>query len=164
MLQLDLQQILSQSIAFLLLLLVLRRFAWKPLLGVLDARRQKIEDDLRQAAQQRAETIRLQQELDQRLGQIGQEARTKIQQAIIEGKRVAVEVQEEARAHARTVIAKAKETVDLEIAKARVTLRDQVTAMTLEAAQRILQQKLDAPADRRLIEAALDELERQGRR
>ena len=101
MLQLDMQQILSQSVAFLLLLIVLRRFAWKPLLGVLDARRQKIEDDLRQAAQQRAEVARLQQELDQRLAAISDEARAKIQQAIIEGKRVAVEVQEDARAHAR---------------------------------------------------------------
>lgn len=161
MLQLDVQQILSQSLAFLLLLVVLRRFAWRPLLNLLDRRRQRIEDDLRQAAAQRSEAARLTEELNHRLAAIEAEARTKIQQAIIEGKRIAMEVQEDARVHARSVIAKAKETVDLEIAKAKVTLRDDMARMTMGAAERILRQKLDAPADRKLIDAVLDDLERQ---
>ncbi len=47
-------------------------------------------------------------------------------------------------------------------AKATVTLRDQVAAMTLEAVERILQQKLDAKTDQHLVETVLAELEGKG--
>jgi len=119
---LDLQQILSQALSFLLLLWVLRRFAWRPLLGVLDARRARIEEQLREAARHQEEAARLQQDLAARLAAIDEEARKNIQQAIQEGRRMAAEVQEDARAQAQQILAKSKETVELELAKAKVTL------------------------------------------
>ena len=160
MLQLDLQQVLSQALSFLILLWVLRRFAWKPLLGVLDARRRTIEDELRHAAQGRQDLERLKMEYSERVAKIDEEARAKIQQAVLEGKRISLEVQEQARAQGQAILMKSKETVELELAKAKVTLRDELASMTLEAVERILQQKLDAKADRQLIDAALDDLER----
>lgn len=161
MVQLDLQQIISQSLSFLILLWVLRRFAWRPLLGILDGRRRQIEDALQQAARGREDLARLQAEYQQRLATIDDEARRKIQQAILDGKRIALEIQEQARAQAHAVVEKSKETIALELAKAKVTLRDEVAAMTLEAVERILQRKLDAKADRQLIDAVLDELDRE---
>ena len=157
--QLEWQQILSQVLSFLILLWVLRRVAWRPLLGMLDQRRARIEDDLRQAAQQKADLARLQGEYQQRLTRIEEEARAKIQQAILEGKRIAGEVQEQARAQANAIMTKSKETVELELAKAKVTLRDQVAEMTMGAVERILREKLDVEKDRRLVEAVLDELD-----
>ena len=161
MLQLDLQQIISQALSFLLLLWVLRRFAWRPLLTILDQRRAHIEEALRRAAETKAELARLQAEYAQKLAGIHDEARAKIQQAILEGKRVAMEIQEQARAQGRELINKSKETIELELAKAKVTLRDQVAGMTLEALEKILRQKVDAKTDRHLVDAALDELEQE---
>ena len=161
MLQLDVQQIISQALSFLLLLWVLKRFAWRPLLAVLDERRARIERDLRDAALQKEEMSRLQEEYRKRLAVIEDEAREKIQQAVLEGKRVGLEIQDQARTQARAIIAKAQETVELELAKAKVTLRDQVAEMAVGAVERILREKLDAQADRRLVEAALDELEQR---
>ena len=160
MLALDLQQILSQAISFLVLLMILRRFAWRPLLTILDERRRRIETTLGDVARQKVEMERLQADYSQRLAKIDDEARVKIQQAVLEGKRIAIEVQEEARAQAQAILAKSKETVELELAKAKVTLRDQVADMTVEAVERVLQQKLDPKTDRALVESALDELER----
>ena len=159
-LQLDVQQILSQAVSFLLLLWLLRRFAWRPLLTLLDQRRARIEEDLRQAAQHKAELTRLQAEYSQRLATIDEEARTKIQQAILEGKRIAMEIQEHARAQGRDILTKSQETIALELAKARVTLRDQMAAMTIEAVEKILRQKLDEKANRHLVDSVLDDLER----
>ena len=161
MLQLDFQQILSQALAFIILWLVLKRFAWGPLLAVLDARRARIEEDLRKAAATQEATARLHHELSQRLLKIEDEARTKIQQAITDGKRVAAEIQEEARTQGAALVAKAKDTVELEIAKARVTLRDQVAQMTTDAVERILRQKLTDATDQRLVDGVLDELEQR---
>lgn len=158
-LQLDLQQILSQAISFVLLVVILRKLAWRPLLGMLDQRRARIEDELRQIAQSKAELARLQDDYTKRLAKIEDEARTKIQQAMLEGKRIAIELQEQARAQGYEIMNKAKDTVELELAKAKVTLRDQVATMTMDAVERILRRKLDPAADRRLIDDVLKELE-----
>ena len=157
--QLDWQQILSQAVSFLVLLWLLRRFAWQPLLGILDRRRQQIEDDLRQAAQQKEDLARLQEEYTQRIASIEDEARTKIQQAVLEGKRIGMEIQEQAREQGHALLTKSKETIELELAKAKVTLRDQLVAMTVGAVERILREKLDEEKDRRLVESVLEELE-----
>ena len=158
-LQPDLQQILSQAASFLILWAVLARFAWRPLLGILDARRARIEEDLRQAAQRKAETERLQTDYANRLEQINDEARVKIQQAILEGKRIASEIQEQARAQGAALVQKSKDTIELELAKAKVTLRDEVAAMAMHATERILRQKVDAKADRQLVDDVLNELD-----
>ena len=163
-LQPDLQQILSQTLSFFLLLWILRRVAWKPLLGILDARRAQIERELSEAAQAKAELTKLHEDYSKRLAAIDDQARVKLQQAILEGKRIGIEVQEEARAQAQAILAKAKDTVELELAKARTTLRNQIAEMTVDAVEKILQQKLDAKADHALIEAALDALERGARK
>ena len=159
-LQPDLQQILSQAVSFLLLLWLLRRFAWGPLLGVLDLRRNRIEEEFRQIAQTKSELARLQEDYGRRLAAIEEEARTKIQQAILDGKRVGAEIQEQAREQAAAILAKSKDAVEMELAKARVTLRDQVARMTIEAVERVLRGTLDAKTDRRLVDQILEELDR----
>jgi F-type H+-transporting ATPase subunit b len=158
-LQLDLQQIISQAVSFLILLWVLRRFAWRPLLTLLDQRRARIEEDLRRVAQAKVETERLQADYGRRLAAIEEEARTKIQQAILDGKRIAIEIQEQARAQGQALVTKAKETVELELVKAKVTLRDQVASMTVEAVERVLRKKLDERTDRALIDSVVEELD-----
>jgi len=155
----DLQQIVSQALSFLLLLWILRRFAWRPLLALLDQRRARIEEELRSVAQQKEELERLQADYGKRLAAIEEEARTKLQQAILEGKRISVEIQEQARAHGYALINKSKETIERELAKAKVTLRDEMAELTMEAVERVLRRKLDPAEDRRLIDSVLDELE-----
>ena len=158
-LQPDLQQIISQAVSFLLCLAILKRFAWTPLLGILDARRARIESDLKKAADAKTEMVRLQQDYSHRLAQIEEEARGKIQEAVVEGRRIAADIQEQARAQSTAIIEKSKQTVEQELAKARVMLRDQIARMTIDAAERILRQKLDERTDRQLIDRVLDELE-----
>ncbi len=160
-LQLDVQQIISQALSFLLLLWVLRRFAWGPLLAMLDERRARIERGFQEVSQRQDELARLQEDYSRRIAAIESEARAKIQESITEGKRVALEIQEQARAQGAALITKSKETVELELAKAKITLRDQMVALTTDAVERILHEKLDAEKDKRLVEAVLDELDRE---
>ena len=159
-----LAQIATNVLGFFLLVVILRKMFWGTILKLLDQRRAHIEEELRQVAQSKAELSRLQADYRQRLAQIEDEARTKIQEAILDGKRIAVEIQEQARKHGYALINKSKETIELELAKAKVTLRDQVAEMTMEALERILRCKLDAKTDRRLVETVLDELEQQSAR
>lgn len=159
MLQPDIQQILSQSFSFLILFLVLKKFAWPGLLNMLDTRRAKIEADLSKAEQARTEMLKMQEDLTQRLTQIDEEARQKIQQSINEGKQMAMEIQDEARQQAQAILKKSEEAVEMELAKARVTLRDQMADMTVVALERVLRKKMDEKTDQKLIEQVLAELE-----
>ena len=156
-------QILTTVVGFFLLVAVLRKLFWRSVLQLLDDRRRRIEEGLQNVTRSQQKLDRMQEEYSHRLAKIEDEARTKIQQAILEGKRISLEVQEEARAQAQAAMTKAKETVELELAKARVTLRDQVAAMTMEALERVLRQKLDAKTDRHVVDEVLDDLERHGR-
>lgn len=103
----------------------------------------------------------MQDDYARRIATIEHEAREKMQQAILDGKRIAMEIQEQARAQGYAILAKSKEAVELELTKAKATLRDQVAEMTVEALERILRQKLDERSDRRLVELVLAELSEQ---
>ncbi|MBI2105078.1 MAG: F0F1 ATP synthase subunit B [Candidatus Omnitrophica bacterium] len=155
-----LAQIVTTVLGFFLLVAVLRRFFWRTILRMLDERRQRIEEAFRQLASAKEDAVRLQADYGQRLARIEDEARGRLQQAILEGKRIAMEIQEEARTQGAVLVNKSKEAVALELAKAKVTLRDELAAMTMAAIERILRERLDAERDRRLVEETLDELER----
>ena len=156
-----LNQILTTALGFFLLVVILKKFFWSAILKMLDERRAYIEEELRQTAQRKAEMTRLQAEYQQRLTKIEEEARAKIQQALLDGKRMSVEIQEQARAQGYALVTKAKETIELELAKAKVTLRDQMVEMTVDAVERILRRKLDEKTDRQLVDAVLAELEQE---
>ena len=110
------QELSVQVVGFLLLFVIMRRIAWRPLLMILDQRRARIEEEFRRVAQTKNELARLQEDYGRRLSAIEDEARTKIQQAILEGKRIGGEIQEQAREQGTAILAKSKEAVELEIA------------------------------------------------
>jgi len=153
-----LEELLIQALGFVVLFLILRQFAWKPLLLLLDERRQRIEESFQSIEQAKRELESLQADYTRRLGTIDEEAREKIRQAIQEGRRMASEIQDEARAQSQGIIAKSQETIELELAKAKVSLRDELADMTIEAVQRLLRQKLDAKTDQQLVASILEEL------
>jgi F-type H+-transporting ATPase subunit b len=154
-----LTQIVTTVLGFFLLVVFLKKFFWSAILRMLDERRSTIEGRFRQIEQTQATLAGLQETLNRRLTVIDEEARAKIQQAILEGKRIAGEIQEEARAQAQAVIAKSKETIEIELAKAKVSLRDDLADLTVEAATRLLGERCDADADRRLVRSIIDGLE-----
>ena len=156
-----LTQLATTVLGFFLLVAFLKKFFWSAILRMLDERRNRIEGQFRHIEQTQAKLAGLQEELTHRLTAIDEEARAKIQQAILEGKRVAGEIQEDARAQAQAVIAKSKETIELELAKAKVSLRDELADLTVEAAARLLRERCDAEADRRLVRSIIDELGQQ---
>lgn len=156
---LDLAQILSHAIGFAVMLFVLRRFAWGPLLTVLDQRRRQIAGGLEDAERTKQEMARLKATYERELAKIEEAARKKLLETVNEGRRIAAEIEEEGRAKAQLELLKAKEALALEVAKAKVGLRDQIVTLTVEAAEKLLRQRVDEPRDRALVEAFLAELD-----
>ena len=155
-------QILAQFVvnilAFLLLLAILKKFAWGSLLKLIDERRDKIASEFEGIEKAKQELEKLKVEYQAHLTKIEEEARGKIQQAINDGRRIASEIEEDARTHARETLEKTKETVTLEVAKARVELKEQIVDLAIQATHKVLQQNLDEETDRRMIEAFIKDI------
>lgn len=153
-----LAQFVVNILAFLLLLAILRRFAWGRLLKLIDERREKIAAEFAAIDKAKEEMARLKSEYQERIAKIEEEARGKVQQAILDGRRIASEIEEDARSHARATLEKTKEAIAQEVAKARVELKEQVVDLAIQATHKILQQHLDEETDRRMIEAFIQEI------
>ena len=155
-------EILTHIVGFLLLLFVLRRVLWKPLLAQLDARRTTIATGLADVARAKADIERLQAGYTARLARVEDEARGHMREATLEGKRIATEIQDHARAEARKIVEEMKGKLHLEIAQAKVELRDQIAALVIESTQRLLRERVDVSKDKQLVTQFLDEIQAKG--
>ncbi len=154
---LEIQQILTQALGFLILLFILKKIAWKPLLSLLDERREKISSEFQTIDRTKSELSRLEQDYKARLADIDAQARQRIQEAISEGQRVSVEIQEKAREESKNILNKAKENIELEVAKARVELRNQVATLAIKAAEKVIKEELTEERHKRLVTEFIDE-------
>jgi F-type H+-transporting ATPase subunit b len=152
------QQILTQIFGFLILLWILKKYAWKPMLDMMDERRQKIADEFNKIDQLNADVAQLRQDLETRLARIEETAREKETVAIAEGRRISSELQVKAREDAREIIEKAKDNIELEVAKARVDLRNQIVEIAMDAAEKVIKEELDDAKHRQKIEEFIGEI------
>lgn len=155
-------EILTQAAAFTLLVLILKKFAWGPLLKLLDDRREKIRSGLEEIEKTKREVETLKAQYESHQAHIQEEARAKIQTAIDEGKRIAREIQDHARNEARAVLEKAKEDIQLETEKAQVQLRNEIADLTLSATERLMNEKMDEKKDKALVLDFIQDLEKLG--
>jgi F-type H+-transporting ATPase subunit b len=144
-------QILTQVLAFLIFLWILKRFAWGPIVGLLDERRAAIAQEFERLDRRREEAEKLRADYEGRLRAIEAEGRERIQEAVNEGRRVAQEIRQRAHDEAREITNKAKQNIQLEIDKARLQLKGEIVCMTISALERVLRQSLDREKHERLI-------------
>ncbi len=157
----NLPVLVTQIIGFLIVLWVLKRYAWRPVLGMLEERRAKIASEVASAHQLREQAEKLKAEYEEQLKQIEAQARQRLQAAVAEGQQVADEIKASAHAEARNITEKAKADLALEVKKARAELRSEIVALALGAAERLLQEKLDGDEHRRLVDRFLSDLQNQ---
>jgi len=151
----------TQILGFLIVLWVLRKVAWKPVLEMLESRRRKIAGDVDSAKKLREDAEKLKAEYEEHLRSIDAESRKRIQQAVQEGQKVADEIRARGEAERRKAAAEAKEEMALEYKKARASLRDDMVRLSLGAARELLRKELNEAEHRRLVDEFLSDLSRQ---
>jgi F-type H+-transporting ATPase subunit b len=158
MLEINPGLILWTIITFILVLMILRWTAWKPLMAALTAREDKIRGSLEQAEQARQQAQAL---LEQHRKQVAA-AEDQVQRILTEGRALAdrqkAEINEKAQSSARHMIAQAKEEIQREKDAALLQLRSEVADLAIGAAGKILDKNLDTPAQRALADAAIREI------
>ena len=155
----DVPQVLTQILGFLLMVWILRRYAWGPVMGMLEARREKIAGEFKEAERRKAEAEGLKAKYDAELRTIDAQARQKINEAMAEGQRVAGEIKTQAQTDAAARLERAADEIAREREKAKEIVKEQIVTLSLRAAEKILRQKLDDPAQRKLVGEFVDEVE-----
>ncbi len=157
----QLPEVFVQLVAFLIVFFVLKKFAWKPLLAIIRARRERFESEWSGIEKTKQEVALLQKDYKTHLQKIEEEARAKMQEAIQEGRRLAREIQEKARLESQTSFEKAKANIELEIQKARFTLRQEIAGLSIQVASKILTEKMDGAQQEKKALEILEELEKK---
>ncbi|MCK4412711.1 MAG: F0F1 ATP synthase subunit B [Candidatus Eisenbacteria sp.] len=158
----DLQLLITHIFAFLLVLWLLRRFAWGPVLRFLNERRARIAGEFGAIDEQRGEVAVLRRDYETRLEGIAEEARRKIQEAVAEGNAMAARLKERAQEDRRLKLERAAEEIRLLEDSAKETLRKRTVALALQAAEKAIGERMDEEKHRRLIEGFIAELEAAG--
>ena len=142
---------------FLLLLLILQRFLYRPVLRMLDERSNRIRESLARAESVQAETARL----EEQSRSILDEARRDGQQVLAQANRTAEQIMAEARRQAQAegerLVERARADLARERDQAFQELRQQIADLAVSAAGRVVRRSLDDPAHRELVREFLAE-------
>jgi len=158
----DLRLVFTQILGFLILLWALNKWAFGPLLGMLEARRAKIASEFAAAERAMAEANEQKSRFEQELRGIEARARQRLTEAVAEGQKVAGEIRHQAQVEAAHRLERAQDDIVRENEKAKERIKQQVIDLALLSAEKILRQKLDDPAQRRLAGEFIDEVEAIG--
>jgi F-type H+-transporting ATPase subunit b len=147
--------VLTMAIAFVILFVILKSFAFGPIFAMLQARQDKIRQDLDDAEARRAEMVRLQKEYEQRLAQIEDEARNKIQAAVKEAQAARDELLQKAHSEAQTIVERSRQEIVREREIANAEMRNQIAHLSAQVAGRLIKQTLDPNAHSRLVDEVI---------
>ncbi len=149
-------------ITFSSLLFVLTRYAWKPLLGALDAREQRIRSMIEDAKRLKAEGETLAEENRMQLAEARREAQKIVADSRDAAERVRKEIEEKARAEGQSLLERARREIDQEKASAIDELRKESVEIALAAASKLIDKRLDDTSDRALVTDYLEALTSEG--
>ena len=143
---------------FLLLVYLLKKFAWKGIIGALEKREQQIADDKQQAQQARQLAQELQSQWEEKLNRVAQEAAQKIEQAVQTGEAQRNQLLADAKMQAERLVEQAREQIEAEKTKALAEVRGEVVRTAMLAAQKVVQQQLNPTAAQDAVARVLAEI------
>lgn len=147
--------LLAQIINFLILLFVLHRFAYKPILKMLNDRTNKIEKGLKDAEESRKKLAEIAEKEKEIIAKARKDAREILKKVEDTAKKNKEEIAIEAKNQAEKIIINAKASIESEKAKMFREVKAEVTELVVMATEKIIGEKVDAKKDKELIEQAI---------
>jgi len=152
-------EVIAQTIAFLLLLVIMRAVFWKKFLKLLDDRKERISSEFRMIEASRRETEKMKQDYEKKLDTIAETARDKMQEAINEGRRIGDEIRDNASKDGEKIVENARAVIKSDIAKAKEEMKNEMVGLVIDVAGKVVQEKLSVEEDRKLVEYFIKEAE-----
>jgi F-type H+-transporting ATPase subunit b len=145
-------------VTFVLLLVVLRKFAWRPLLDALTKREEGVRGALERAERAREEAERLLEEHRKQVARSEAEAHRILAEGRALGEKLKHEIIEQANAQSRKLTEQAKQEIERDKDAALAALRGEVASLAIKAAEKILDETLDEKRHRAIVDSFMNNL------
>jgi len=151
----DLKSLIFQLITFILIFLILKRFAFKPISKVLQERRKVIDDGVRMGLRMEKEKAKLDEDVKNTMKEARQEADKIIATAHKEAREVVRDAEKSAQRKADSMLTDAQERIEEEKRQAKKKLEKEIVGLVSEATETIVHEKVDSKKDAQLIDEAI---------
>lgn len=148
---------ISQLVNFVVLLFILQRFLYKPILNMLEQRQERIRESMDYAERVKKEAQRAEDDYQKKIEESRREGQAIIAEATQQAERSRDQILARAQDEAKEIKAKALVDVDYERKRIVAELRDQVADLAVLAAGRVLGKELDPAAHRQVVADFLSE-------
>jgi F-type H+-transporting ATPase subunit b len=150
--------LLAQLINFVVLIAVLYRFAYKPILTLLEKRRVRIEKSLAEAQRIDEESRRMEQLKKQKVDEAKREAAAVLEDAAKKAEAVKQETLVKTRTESEKIVMKAKEQIAHERGELLKGVQSEAAELVAGAVEKVLKEKMDGEKDKKFIHDALHQL------
>ncbi|MEE9332369.1 MAG: F0F1 ATP synthase subunit B [Methylophilaceae bacterium] len=150
--------LIAQAITFAILILVIVKFVWPPLLNAIEARQKEIADGLAAAQEGKSALENASKKSEVTLNEAKQKASEIIGQAEKRAGQIVDEAKGTAKAEGDRIIESAKSEIDQEVNRAKEGLRAQVSILAVSGAEKILRKEIDAKAHTAMLSQLAAEL------
>lgn len=154
----EINQLIYSVVSFFILLFILTRYAFPPIMGMLRKREEKIRESIGEAERTRSEAEKLLEDYKKQLSEARKEAQGIIEQSKKVGESVKAEIVEKANKESKQTIEQAKSEIDREKARALSELQTKVADLTVLTTSKVIKKSLSKENHLRLIEESLAEV------
>jgi F-type H+-transporting ATPase subunit b len=156
--ELQWKALLTQVVGFLIVLWLLRKYAWGKLLAFTEQRRETIANEFANIEKAKTGVDGLRKKFEDELAGIETTRRARVQEAVHDANQIASEIRDEARRDAVAMRVKATEDISLDMDKANVAFRDTMVNAVITATEKLIHARLDDAQHKKLINEYLDEI------
>lgn len=150
--------LIIEVVSFLLLLFLLKKLFYKPLLNILDRRAKGIEDAIEDAKKNQEEATNLLSQAQRKIDQSKQEALDLLEKARQQADEQRRKILQDAKAHSQRYREQAREDIERQGSSAREKLKKEVLDISRKLAEKILQREIKEKDQHRLIKEGLEEI------
>lgn len=152
---LNVKLLIEQTVAFLILVAILGKFAYPVLIKAIDGRREALEAGVKEAAESRKALEKAEAKADELLAEARKDAEDLLARSQTQAAQVVQAAEDKAKVRAEQIVADARTTLESDVRRARVALKKDAVKLVAAATEYVVGEKVDASRDNALIEKAL---------
>lgn len=150
--------LLGQTLAFAIFVWFCMKFVWPPVTAAMNARQKKIAEGLDAAGRAQQDLKLAHEKVSNTLRETKEQAAQILEQANKHANSIIEQAKEQARAEGERLVAGARDEIEQEVNRAKDQLRNQVAALAVAGAEKILESRVDAKAHNDLVEKLASQL------
>ncbi|MEA3306490.1 MAG: F0F1 ATP synthase subunit B [Elusimicrobiota bacterium] len=144
---------------FILLLVLLSKLAWKPLIQAIEDRENNLRLERETAQRDREEADKIRKELDEEFSDLKKNISLKLDEARKEGQKQRDKILSEARDNAQKLLENSRRELGAEKEKLARELKNDIAEISLKAAEKVLRKSVDAGINKKIVTDLIDDIE-----